>query len=516
MPPARRGARWGGSYNDSVIRRVAATISRYGMVSPGERVGVAVSGGADSVALLGCLGDLAPKLGIELAVVHLNHLLRGAEADEDEQFVAGLAKRLDLRYFPHRVHVAAEARRAGENLEQTARRLRYQWFTELIAGGELAKIATGHTRSDQAETVLFRLLRGSGSAGLAGIWPVVEPGLIRPLLEVSRSDVLAYLRRKGWNWREDSTNELTAFARNRIRHELLPSLCESWNPRLPETLAHMAQWARAEEEYWSEVVDDLAGRYFREDGPAVEVDAKALAELPEAIQRRLLRAAIERVRGELSAVDFGHVEALRSLVNSPRGSGELDLPGLNARRSFRRLRLAKPVEKGRATTPAAAVFLEPPGTFSAPGSCCQLRLSLRPVAQTISGRADNKEGYNERRQQALDWERLPKPLRLRMWQPGDRYQPWGRKGQKKLKSLFQEDRIAAWDRTDWPVITAPATQPQRGGAQRATGGGNAQEIVVWAHKFGPAEQFAADEGSRTVLEITASWAERDKNFEIFP
>ncbi|MEX2304372.1 MAG: tRNA lysidine(34) synthetase TilS [Bryobacterales bacterium] len=499
-----------------MLRRVAATISRYGMLSPGDLVGVAVSGGADSVALLGCLTELAPRLGVELAVVHLNHLLRGTEADADEQFVAGLAKRLNLRYFSHRVDVAAEARRAAENLEQTARRLRYQWFTELIVGGQSAKIATGHTRSDQAETVLFRLLRGSGTAGLSGIRPVVEPGFVRPLLEVSRSDVLAYLRRRGWSWRVDSTNEQTAFARNRIRHELLPSLCQGWNPRLPETLANMAQWAQAEEDYWSGIMADLASRYIKEDGQATELEARALAELPVAVQRRLLRVAIERVRGDLSAVDFGHVEALRSLAASERGGGKLDLPGLEARRSFNRLRLVKP-DAGPEPVPAiGTVCLQPPGTFSVPGSGCQVRLSLREAAQTISGRADNKEGYNGKRQQALDWERLPKPLSLRIWQPGDRYQPWGRKGQKKLKSLFQEGRIAAWDRSCWPVITAPASGRQRPGFSLADGIPEAQDVVVWAHEFGPAEQYAADADSRTVLEITAFWSEKDKNLEIFP
>jgi tRNA(Ile)-lysidine synthetase-like protein len=140
---------------------------------------------------------------------------------------------------------------------------------------------------------------------------------------------------------------------------------------------------------------------------------------------------------------------------------------------------------------------------------------LRDAAQTISDRADNKEGYNGKRQQALDWERLPKPLSLRIWQPGDRYQPCGRRGQKKLKSLFQEGRIAAWNRSCWPVITAPAPQPQRTDTPRVASATETQEIVVWAHEFGPAKQYVADADSQMVLEITAFWAERDKNLEIF-
>jgi tRNA(Ile)-lysidine synthase len=497
-----------------VVRRVAATISKYGLFSAGNRVGVAVSGGADSVALLHCLVELAPRLGIELAVVHLNHLLRGPEADADEQFVADLAHSLRLRFFTRRVDVQAEARRAGDNLEQTARRLRYQWFTELIAQGHSAKIATGHTCSDQAETVLFRLLRGAGSAGLAGIRPVVEPGVVRPLLEVSRSDIVAYLRRHGWSWREDSTNQQTELDRNRIRHQLLPVLCRDWNPRLGEALAQMAQWAQGEEDYWSAVVADLAARHIRDDGSAVELEAGALAELPEAAQRRLLRAAMERVRGDLSGVDFRHIEALRALAASGRGGGGLDLPGVQARRSFDRLRLLKPAGEGRNEQCLEAVPLEPPGTFPMPGSNCLVRLKLRDAGQTISAWADNKEGYNEKRQQALDWERLPKPLMLRSWRPGDRYQPWGRKRPKKLKSLFQESKVAAWDRRDWPVITAAVSRPERSDAPRVPSAGEDGEIVVWAHGFGPAQQFAADRGSRTVLEITAFWSGGRKNLEI--
>jgi tRNA(Ile)-lysidine synthase len=361
--------------------------------------------------------------------------------------------------------------------------------------------------------VLFRLLRGAGSAGLAGIRPVVEPGVVRPLLEVSRSDVLDYLRRQGCCWREDSTNQQTEFGRNRIRHQLLPSLCREWNPRLPEILAQMAQWAQSEEDYWNEVVAALAKRHIQAAGPALELQVGVLIALPEAVQRRLLRAAIERVRGDLAGVDFRHVEALCGLVRSGRGGGKLDLPGLEARRSFDRLRLAKPrVERQRLAS--GPIALEPPGTFPMPGSNCLVRLKLRDADQTISGWVDNKEGYNGDRQQALDWERLPKPLTLRCWRAGDRYQPWGRKRPIKLKSLFQEGRIAAWDRRNWPVITAPVPGPYAADFLPPSNAAQGGEIVIWAHQFGPAQQYAADAASRTVLEITAFWSEGRKNLDI--
>ena len=437
------------------------------MFSPGERVGVAVSGGADSVALLHCLRELSPELGTELAVVHLNHQLRGPESDADEQFVVELARRLDLRCFTRRIDVAAEARAAGENIEQSARRFRYQWFTELIAQGHSERIATGHTQSDQAETVLFRLLRGTGSAGLAGIRPAVAPGVVRPLLEVSRKDVLAYLRRHGWSWREDSSNQQTEFSRNRIRHELLPQLAREWNPRLPEALSQLAQWAQAEEDYWTAALVELAERHIRADGPAIELNADALAALPEAVQRRLLRVAIERARGTLAGIDFDHVEGLRRLAAAGRGGGQIHLPGLHVQRSFERLRLSRPSKALESEQSVEPVSLDPPGTFQIPGGEHLVRLDLHERDQTISGWADNKGGYNNGRQQGLDWGKLPKPLMLRRWRPGDRYQPWGSKGPKKLKSLFQECKIAAWDRMSWPVITASVPGSHRANCSRA-------------------------------------------------
>jgi tRNA(Ile)-lysidine synthetase-like protein len=150
-----------------------------------------------------------------------------------------------------------------------------------------------------------------------------------------------------------------------------------------------------------------------------------------------------------------------------------------------------------------------------PGSNCLVQLKLHDADQTFSSGVDNKEGYNERQHHALDWERLPKPLMLRSWRPGDRYQPWGRQRPKKLKSLFQEGRIAAWERSNWPVITAPRPQSHLHDLPGVFSDSEPGEVVVWVHEFGPAQEYAADPDSRTVLEITAFWSERWKNLEIF-
>ena len=177
-------------------------------------------GGADSVALLHALQQLYPDRS--LFAVHLNHGLRGAESDLDEQFVRDLAESLGVGLFVRRENVAEAAATGPRNLENAGRRCRYRFFGRLVERGECEVVATAHTRSDQAETVLFRLLRGSAGNGLSAIWPVRRPGIVRPMLDVSRSEVLAYLRESRAAWREDSSNSDPAFARNRLRHSLLP------------------------------------------------------------------------------------------------------------------------------------------------------------------------------------------------------------------------------------------------------------------------------------------------------
>ena len=202
------------------LSRVAATIERYRMFENAKSAGVAVSGGADSVCLLHVLRELAPRWNLRLVVLHVNHGLRGEESRADEQFVRELAESLGLESRVRAVNLAD----AADNLEQAARRARLEFFRDQLSAGGLDRVATGHTGDDQAETVLFRFLRGSGGAGLAAIRPVTAAGIVRPLLAVSRQEIEQYLRERGIAWREDSSNASLRFARNRIRHELLPQL----------------------------------------------------------------------------------------------------------------------------------------------------------------------------------------------------------------------------------------------------------------------------------------------------
>ncbi|MDP2997359.1 MAG: tRNA lysidine(34) synthetase TilS [Bryobacterales bacterium] len=409
--------------------RVAGFISRHNMFAPGMPVGVAVSGGADSVCLLHVLAELAPRWALKLRVLHLDHRLRGEESREDAGFVAGLAARLGLPFELRELDVGL----AADNLEQAARRARRDFFLEAISAGRVQRVALGHTRDDQAETVLYRFLRGSGTAGLAGMRPVTREGLVRPLLGATRAEVEEYLRSKGIGWREDSSNRDLRFRRNRIRHQLLPALAGEWNPALGETLAGVARVAADEEEYWRGEVDRLAGEVFTYSPPEVVMDGGRLGALAPAVARRLIRRAIETVKGDLRSIDVRHVEAILGLSGRAGGHGRVQAPGVDVMRSFQWLRLTPAGSRSR---PEFAIAISAPGRYAFPGGEVE-----------ISGE-------------------IGAPLELRNWRPGDAYRPAGASRARKIKEMFQDARIPLWRRGAWPVLTADGR-------------------IVWAAEFGP-------------------------------
>jgi tRNA(Ile)-lysidine synthase len=447
-----------------LVQRVAATIERYGMLRPGQRVGVAVSGGADSVCLLHVLA----ALGFDLRVLHLDHNLRGDESRADAEFVRELAEGLGLPVTVREAHLS------GGNLEQAAREARLAFFREMIAAGTVEGVATGHTRSDQAETVLFRFLRGSGSAGLAGIRPVTSDGRVRPLIEVERADVEAFLRDRGIAWREDSSNASPRFARNQIRHGLMPQLAREWNPAIVETLAHTASWAQGEEAYWEGELERLSGGRLLEKEGAVLLTLAG--NLPEAAARRLIRRAIERAKGDLRGIDFRHVEAVLSMARRPQGHGHVSVPELEVVRSFEWIRLS-----AGAPAPPYRVAAKVPGKVRPPGAGVEISLELIEKPETFR---PPDYVYNDG-MGCLDWQRVSSALEFRNWMPGDRYQPSGSSGTEKIKTLFHRARIPIWERRGWPVLW------------------DGKEIV-WARRFGPSAQTAASPSSTMVLQIRES------------
>jgi tRNA(Ile)-lysidine synthase len=298
-------------------------------------------------------------------------------------------------------------------------------------------------------------------------------GLVRPLIETERADVVQYLRERKIPWREDATNADVEFARNRIRHGLLPQLASEWNPSLVETLAHTAEFARAEEAYWAVEIDRLAALHLTHDDQSVLIDTEALKALPLATARRLVRRAIELAKGDLREVNFDHVERVVELAAVTAGDGRTQVPRLDVRRSFDWLRLGVPIVRKPYT-------LKPlvPGVTPVPCTSHGISLELIEKSETsvLPWNVYNTE------MGCLDWKLLAGSLELRNWRFGDWYQPVGLAGSVKIKTLFQLQRIPVWERAQWPVLTNG-------------------ESIVWARRFGPAAGFAAGPESSVVLRV---------------
>ena len=421
------------------------------LFAAGERVCVAVSGGADSTALLRVLLARRAELGIVVSVLHVEHGLRGPAGERDAAFVAGLAKTFGL---PHEVAAVDTPKRAAEqqeSIEEAARNLRYQVFREVLAGGRADKIATAHTLDDQAETVLMKLLRGAWTEGLSGIHPALrleDTGgrfCVRPLLDATRGQVEAYLRALGQPWCEDESNQSLDYTRNRIRHEMLPALRE-YNPRIAETLARMAANARAEEQHWqgelARILPQLllpgkpvrgGGRSVATGTAAVALEMARLQALDAGLRRRVLRAAAEKCGATL---DFEATERLLSMAASTSQNGSakrLALPGgVRVERSARELRFERRpaeggIQGGKAPSSLGMYELPIPGAVEAPAF--QARFTATVEGGSI----------------------LP-AARVRVWRPGDRVEIPHTRGPKKVKEVLERMGIRGEERACWPVV----------------------------------------------------------------
>lgn len=324
------------------------------LLRPGMRLAVAVSGGADSVALLRTLIESAPEIGLVLSVAHVHHGIRGADADGDAEFVEALASKHGLTFRRRYVDTPSAARDNRETIEEAARNLRYAWFRELLESGEADAVATAHTLDDQAETVLHKLLRGAWTEGLGGIHPVItcpQGTILRPFLGTRRAEIETWLGEIGQPWREDASNADTTFTRNRLRHELLPMLT-TYNPQIYSQLTNMATLARDEDAYWqaelSRILPSLAlpGRPVRGGGRSASTrpDEASLAfeieRLPQspAVRRRILRAAARQLG---TALSFDQTERLMTMLGAGASRRQQLTAELHAERSPRELRLIR-------------------------------------------------------------------------------------------------------------------------------------------------------------------------------
>ena len=452
--------------------KLAASLTRYSMLSHGDRVGVGVSGGADSVTLLHLLHGLS---AYELVVLHVNHEMRGAESDADEDFVRKLASRFGLP-----IHVRHAPVGEG-NMEQLARDGRRAFFAETRKGAGLRCVALGHSQSDQAETVLYRFLRGSGLAGLAGMSPVTADGIIRPLLDVSREEIREWASQHGIAWREDSSNQNQDLVRNRLRLEFV-------NPQLVRVLSATAAVARDEEDWWASRIGDLLASLGRQSALGLQLPVEVVRSLHPAEQRRLIRHAIRQVKQDLRSIDVAHVEAIRKLLESEVGHDRIVIPGVDALRSFGTLLLAPPGKIG-AEPRHYRQGIKFEEDVALPYGNGRLHVKRMKPQDRFCGNF-GMEAQPDSEISDLDGEVLEEAgtldsLYVRNWEPGDQYQRAGQGKSEKIKSLFQEYRILLWDRRRWPVLVMDAE-------------------IVWSRRFGAAAKFQATDESRSIVRIIYS------------
>ena len=411
-----------------LLSRFHKSLSQSGCLPPGSRVLVAVSGGADSVALLSLLHQVADKMGLSLEAAHLDHALREASHD-DARFVEQLCDGLGVPLKVERRDVAEIARQCKGNLEEVARDVRREFMALTALAKKCHLTALGHHADDQAETFLMRLLRGASPAGLASM-RMVNGAVVRPLLPFHRADLLAYLREMGIAWREDESNLDQMFTRNRIRHHLLPVM-QSFNPNIGRQLAGLCERMRQDDDFWTALVTQELDRCGRWQGDDYVLDQPLLLEMPPALAGRVVRAALRQVRGDLRSLTSTHLAAVVKLAGADSPQGELSLPGAWVARRYQKLLLSKerPVIAGR-----FEMVLDGPGDYSLPDG---RTLSLSLEGQALGESVDAVE---------FDAVSLPFPLQLRHCQAGDRLRPSGMAGTKKLQDLFVDLKLTREER----------------------------------------------------------------------
>jgi tRNA(Ile)-lysidine synthase len=434
----------------SLQDRVRHAIERDALIPPGSRVLAAVSGGPDSVAMFRLLRQLAGECRFTLAgLAHLNHGLRGLESDEDEAFCRELASQHGLPIEVGRRDVAQLSRDEGVSVEVAARHARYDFFADAAARLKVDRIATGHTRDDQAETFLLRVLRGAGATGLAGIRPKRGP-VVRPLLDVRRKELLAFLAGLCQACRTDSSNRDLRIPRNWVRHRLVPLIADHLNADIVEVLAREAAVLRDEAAFLDRLANDAAARVetaLPERG--VSLDAAALTDLPAALARRVVRQALARIE-DARFHGFDHVAQVLALASPVGDRVAADLPGVRVERNGPAVVLYKRGPRLRPATRGFSYGLPVPGLVAVPECGCALEARPR---KRVSPQAVAGKGFGDDRDVAvIDAAAASGGLAIRSRRPGDSFRPLGLDGRKKLQDLLVDRKVPREKRDRVPLV----------------------------------------------------------------
>jgi tRNA(Ile)-lysidine synthase len=422
-----------------IINEVRKSILKYDMVRAGDRIIVAVSGGPDSICLMDMLTGLSKELDIGLVIAHYDHGLRPEEDAEETALVKKYANSLAL---PFETEKASGLNSITSSVEEKARELRYEFLEKIRKKYIADKIAMGHNLNDQAETVLMRLMRGSGMTGLSGIPPVRDNTVIRPLIEIRREDIIEYLESKKLEYAIDSSNNDTGFLRNKIRMELLPEMLD-YQPELLEILVRLADNLRDENSFLESQAERwLDERLEQDESGDYWIDIKGLKELAGAFIKRILRNIVRKHYKSLYAVGYNHIQAITELVTNEKPNVHINLPnGLIVTREYNRLIFSSRIRE--------------PGIFNyevkekgdwhiqETGKMLMIEEFINDHQDIITSDANTA---------FLDMELLPFPLTIRNIMPGDKFVPFGMTGHKKVKDLFIDLKVPPVIRKQTPVL----------------------------------------------------------------
>jgi tRNA(Ile)-lysidine synthase len=467
--------------------KVRRALQDHRLIRPGGRYLLAVSGGADSVALALAMHALARRYQLHLVVAHLNHQLRGRAADADARFVRSLAKRLGLPYFERSANVAALARREKLSIEMAARQARQAFFREAAGTERCEAVAVAHTADDQVETMLLRLLRGTGGQGLAGMTPSSFPAgvrIVRPLLDATRAEVTAYLKRRRQRWREDRTNADVGIPRNWVRHRLLPFLETQAGPSLRTTLLRTAKVLQ-EENALLELLAAFALSECRASSPGA-LDRNRLLRIPLALRRRALRLWLGAQGLDVGRAGWDTMERLERLLQAEAG-GFRRAPvggGRYVVRQYNRVRVQEPA---RTVAQPGSLRLPGPGVYRPAGG--EWKVTLRIAPGVVKPRRRRPGRWPAAA--TVRWAAVRgRALRLRFPRPGDRIRPLGMKGRRKLQDVFVDLKVPREDRAKIPILECGRT-------------------IIWVPGYAVAAGFEVGDPSRPALHLQIERADRE-------
>ena len=454
------------------ISKAEKTIDHYNMIKPKDRILVAVSGGPDSVALLLVLLELMNDFNLSLYVAHVNHKLRGKESDKDQEFVRKLASDLKLKFFTRSFQVKKEAQKLKLSVEECARKKRYGYLNSLADKLKAQKIALGHNFNDQAETVLIRLIRGSGSLGLSGI-PPVKSRIIRPLIEMKREEIETFLKQKKIPFRIDSSNLRTDYLRNKVRLKLLPILKKGYNPKIEEVLNRTAFILRSEERYINQKALKAYSRVIlREQNDKIILDSRRFLGYDDSIKRFMIRNCVKKLKGDLMELTYDKVESLLNLMQQGKSGKSVDLLD---------------DIYGDITKDCISVYKKKSKNFnyyvSLPGKSEIKKLKVGIDSEILSSPSKRNIKNQDKLTAFLDMNKLKPPLRLRSRMNGDRFRPLGMRGTKSVADYLVDTKVPRCDRDEVMLLTS-------------------KNKIAWLVGYRISEDFKVTNKTNKVIKIT--------------